>query len=255
MSMFGGTFGHLRLDSWIMGNVVQLGTQRFCEKFLNRNNDPCGRQYDQMTQAARSGTANIAEGSSRRATSKETEMKLTDVARSSLAELQNDYIYWLLRKGLTPWKKDSAEACAVSSMQLDKPCYGDDVLHDACRHILAQRQKFSKWLDSSDDTVVANALLVLIGRVIAMLCRQLEAQGEVFKAEGGFRERLSTIRVAARDKQEATPKCPECGETMRRRKAKTGKNAGQEFWGCSAYPTCKGILAIEKSNNEKSTDE
>ena len=91
MSMFGGTGGYFRLDSWILSNIVQLGTQRFCKLFLNRTNDPCGRQYDQMTQAARSGCANNAEGSARRATSKETEMKLTDVARSSLAELSGNY--------------------------------------------------------------------------------------------------------------------------------------------------------------------
>ena len=82
--MFGGTLGYFRLDSWILANIIQLGTQQFCERFLNRRNDPTGRQFDQMTQASRSGPANIAEGSARRATSRETEMKLSDVARSSV---------------------------------------------------------------------------------------------------------------------------------------------------------------------------
>ncbi len=66
MSCFGGTGGYFRLDSWIMANLVQLGTRRFCRQFLNRTNDPCGRSYDQMTQAARSGCANAAEGSAHR---------------------------------------------------------------------------------------------------------------------------------------------------------------------------------------------
>jgi len=117
--MFGGTGGYFRLDSWILANVVQLGTQRFCRLFLNRNNDPCGRLFDQMTQAARSGCANIAEGSARRATSKETEMKLTDVARSSLAELSGDYLNWLLRQGKVPWGKETPEARAVYAVRLD----------------------------------------------------------------------------------------------------------------------------------------
>lgn len=52
---------------------------------------------DQMTQAARSAPANIEEGNSRHSTSKETEMKLTDVARATLSELANDYLNWLLR--------------------------------------------------------------------------------------------------------------------------------------------------------------
>lgn len=36
------------LDSWVMGSIVQLATHRFCEKFLTRQLDPTGRQYDQM---------------------------------------------------------------------------------------------------------------------------------------------------------------------------------------------------------------
>ena len=73
-----GNFGYYWLDTWVMSNVIQLATQDFCRRYLNRTNDPCGRQYDQMTQAARSVPANIAEGNSRHATSKETEMRLTD---------------------------------------------------------------------------------------------------------------------------------------------------------------------------------
>jgi len=70
--VFGGAGGYFRLDSWVLADVVQLGTQRFCRLFLNRTNDPCGRQFNQMNQAARSGCANIAEGSARRSTAKET---------------------------------------------------------------------------------------------------------------------------------------------------------------------------------------
>lgn len=77
-------FGYYWLDTWVMANVIQLATQDFCLRYLNHSNDPGGRQYDQMTQAARSAPANIAEGSSRHSTSKETEMKLTDVARATL---------------------------------------------------------------------------------------------------------------------------------------------------------------------------
>ncbi|NCD23718.1 MAG: hypothetical protein EOL90_12385 [Spartobacteria bacterium] len=34
---------------------------------------------------------------------------------------------------------------------------------------------------------------------------------------------------------------------MARRKAKTGPKAGVEFWGCSAYPECKGIRKLEET--------
>ena len=54
-------FGFYWLDTWVMANIIQLSTQHFCLRHLNRTNDPCGRQFDQMTQAARSAPANIAE--------------------------------------------------------------------------------------------------------------------------------------------------------------------------------------------------
>lgn len=243
--MFGGTGGYFRLDSWILSNIVQLGTQDFCRFFLNRNNDPCGRQFDQMTQAARSGCANIAEGSARRATSRETEMKLTDVARSSLAELSGDFINWLLQKECIPWRKDSPEARAVYAVRLAPAQYGKDIPHDACAHILAQKKKFAKWLGSRDDIIMANVLLILIARVINMLNHQLETQGKNFEEEGGFREKLTRVRVAARAEQEDAPICPECGKPMTRRKARQGRHSGRDFWGCSGYPECKGVKEVE----------
>jgi four helix bundle suffix protein len=252
--MFGGTGGYFWLDSWILANIVQLGTQTFCGRFLNRTNDPCGRQYDQMTQAARSGCANVAEGSARRATSRETEMKLTDVARSSLAELSGDYLNWLLRREKVPWGKETPEARAVYAVRLEKADYGQDAVHDACVHVLAQKRKFAKWLESGDDETMANCLLILIARVINMLNHQMETQGERFEQEGGFREKLTSIRVEARAKQEAAPVCPDCGKAMTRRKARTGKNAGQDFWGCTGYPECKGVRKIEKSGDSKESN-
>lgn len=114
-------FGYFWLDTWVMANVIQLATQDFCVRFLNHINDPCGRQLDQMTQAARSAPANIAEGNSRHSTSKETEMKLTDVARATLSELANDYLNWLLRHEQAPWSIHSTEYAQVSRIQLEKP--------------------------------------------------------------------------------------------------------------------------------------
>lgn len=38
------------------------------------------------------------------------------------------------------------------------------------------------------------------------------------------------------------PKCPRCGKAMVLRTAQKGKNAGKQFWGCSAYPDCKGVV-------------
>lgn len=39
--------------------------------------------------------------------------------------------------------------------------------------------------------------------------------------------------------------CPKCGSSMVMRTAKQGANAGKPFWGCSSYPQCRGIVAID----------
>lgn len=44
--------------------------------------------------------------------------------------------------------------------------------------------------------------------------------------------------------QAISPSCPKCGAEMKKRVARQGSNAGNEFWGCSAYPACKGILPL-----------
>jgi DNA-binding helix-hairpin-helix protein with protein kinase domain len=36
------------------------------------------------------------------------------------------------------------------------------------------------------------------------------------------------------------PDCPYCGRPMVLRRARKGRNAGNQFWGCSGYPHCKG---------------
>jgi len=248
MNLFDKHGGYRKLDSFTLASVVQLGTWRFCEAFLNRRNDPCGRQFDQMTQAARSGRANLTEGSERAATSRETEMKLTDVARASLAELKGDFEFWLLRSKRAPWKVPSPEATAVFDLRLDpNPLADGDGLHEASLYLLAQYAKFAPWLDAADSERAANAMLILLNRTLNMLNRQLKAQGESFRQEGGFRERLTAVRIEERDKQQADPNaplCPECEKPMRKRTAKTGKHSGQPFWGCTAYPECTGTREV-----------
>jgi restriction system protein len=87
--------------------------------------------------------------------------------------------------------------------------------------------------------VVANAMLIIIGRALNMLKSQIEAQGKAFEETGGFSERLTAKRIEAREQQKTAPTpapdCPQCGKPMRRRKSAQG-----DFWGCSAFPDCKG---------------
>ncbi|MBI5957525.1 MAG: DUF2726 domain-containing protein [Chloroflexi bacterium] len=41
--------------------------------------------------------------------------------------------------------------------------------------------------------------------------------------------------------QSESPHCPKCGTAMVLRTAKSGANAGSQFWGCSNYPTCRSM--------------
>jgi len=236
--------GFRRLHAFTLATIVQLDTLRFCRQFLTFDHretdkfyDPKGRQYDQMTQAARSGRQNIIEGSERVSTSKATEMRLTDVARASLSELRGDYEIFILDRGELPWSVHDPEVKAVNAIALDDAPFTDDMVHESARHALAQRRKYARWLDSDDGVVVANVMLILLGRVLKMLKRLKESQGKAFEEGGGFRERLTARRVEVRDQQQAadTPECPQCGKPMRGRRSAKG-----DFWGCTAYPDCKG---------------
>lgn len=237
--------GFRRLHSFTLATIVQLDKLGFCRRFLTFDHreagvkfyDPKGRQYDQMTQAARSGRQNIIEGSERSSTSKDTEMKLTDVARASLSELRGDYEIFILDRGELPWSVHSPEARAVNAISLDKAPFSDDMVHESAKHVLEQRKKYARWLDSNDAVVVANAMLIILGRVLNMLKCQKEAQGAAFLDSGGFSERLTARRIEARDQQQDAdaPACPQCGKPMRQRKSAKG-----DFWGCSTFPDCKG---------------
>ena len=243
--LFDKSGGFRKLHSFTLATIVQLDTLRFCRRFLTSDPreagakfyDPKGRQYDQMTQAARSGRQNIIEGSERASTSKDTEMKLTDVARASLSELRGDYEIFILDRGQLPWSVHSHEAKAINAISLDDPPFKDDMVHESAKHALEQRKKYARWLDDDDAVVVANAMLIIIGRALNMLKSQITSQGKAFEETGGFSERLMTKRLEAREEQTSAdaPDCPDCGKPMRRRKSAKGT-----FWGCSAFPACKG---------------
>lgn len=111
--------GHVGLLSYHKALIVFQGTVRFCERFLEKRD----RTVDQMVQAARSGKQNIVEGSKASGTSKETEMKLINVARSSLEELLEDYRDFLRVRRLRLREKESKEAllCGDSALRRIRP--------------------------------------------------------------------------------------------------------------------------------------
>jgi four helix bundle suffix protein len=210
-----------------------------------------------MFQAARSGRQNIAEGSRAAATSSQTELRLINVARSSQEELLLDYEDYLRHRRLPQWGPDSPEAMAVRNVpqefrksRADQSDLTD--LTDQQRYAL-----YAQWLDHEDPAIRANALICLINQANYLLDRQIDALEKQFVEEGGYSEQLAAARLAERrrrknqtdpsdqsDPTDHIPNCPQCGQPMVLRTAKSGKNEGKQFWGCSAYPDCRGTVAV-----------
>ncbi len=230
--------GFRKLRSFQAAQLAYDGTVIFCDRFIDKRS----RTHDQMVQAARSGVQNIAEGSLASATSKETEVKLTNVARASLGELLLDYEDFLRQRGLRQWAKDSPEALEVRRLyQSDKSDESD-------------RSDIYAFRTTSAE-VAANTLICLINQASSLLGKQIRQLEQDFLAHGGLRERMTKARLEVRasssDKSDGSdlsdknsvPSCPNCGKPMRQRIARTGPHAGELFWGCTGYPECKGIRA------------
>ena len=235
--------GYRDLRSFQIATIIYDATYWFCERFL----EPRSRMSDQMVQAARSGRQNIAEGSRASATSSQTELRLMNVARSSLEELLLDYEDFLRHRRLRKWAPDAPEALAVRRVGQEHRSDQSDEQHYAL---------YAKWLDHDDPAIRANALLCLINQANYLLDKQIGALEAQFIEEGGYSEQLAVARLAERnrkknahpsdssDRTDPIPACPKCGKPMVLRTAQKGKQTGKQFWGCSGYPECKGLVDI-----------
>jgi four helix bundle suffix protein len=117
----------------------------------------------------------------------------------------------------------------------------------------------SDFVAKAEPELAANAMLCAVNQAAYLLRRQLESQDRAFLEKGGFTESLYAARSHARSAREPRPRpapapvCPKCGRPMLRRTAKTGAHAGQAFYGCSAYPKCKGIRPITQTGQTGQT--
>jgi len=169
------------LHSFHKAEVVYDITFRFAHKFLSRGD----RTIDQMIQSARSGKQNILEGSKAALTSKETEIKLTNVARASLEELLDDYKDYLRARDLQIWDKDSKEAQYVRKLGRKAPQTYED---------------YRKFVETRPPEVVANIALCLIHQTNYLIDQQLRRLEKDFLEQGGLRERMTRARLQYRSK-------------------------------------------------------
>ncbi len=165
--------------------VLYQMTYVFCARFLPKYGD---RTVDQMVQAARSGKQNIVEGMADGVTSMELEIKLLNVARSSLLELREDYEDYLLTRRLSRWKKGH-------------PRY--DSLLDFCRE-RNELEDYQPYFDRWTDEEMANTALSLCHYADKMMVSYEQHLERDFVENGGIRERMTAARLGYRNIQKAT---------------------------------------------------
>ena len=174
--------GYENLLSFRKARIVYDATVHFCDRYVDRRS----RTHDQMVQAARSGKQNILEGSQASGTSRETEIKLVNVARASLEELLEDYRDFLRVRDAVLWDKNSREALFVRKLGSQQ-----DVSYGTYR----------TYLETRPPEVCANIIICLIHQTNYLLDQLLKTLEKDFLEKGGLRENMTKARLARRDEQ------------------------------------------------------
>lgn len=174
--------GYKTLLTFRKAQIIYDATVKFCADLLDRRD----RTVDQMVQAARSGKQNIIEGSMASGTSKEAEIKLTNVARASLEELLTDYRDFLRTRDLSEWPKDHAYVKRLQELN---------------RKPDADYETFRKAVENPDPAIRTNAIIGMIKVTNYLLDQQLRRLEKDFVEQGGLRERMTRARLIERAKQ------------------------------------------------------
>lgn len=173
--------GYRNLVTYQKAEIIYDGTVQFCGRFFRKYD----RTIDQMVQAARSGKQNIAEASIASATSKETEIKLTNVARASLEELLIDFQDFLRTNKLALWEKDHKFVTRFRELN---------------RTPNATYQTYIKAIEHPVPEICANSMICLIKIVTYLLKQQVKSLEQAFLKEGGLRERMTKARIEIKKK-------------------------------------------------------
>lgn len=171
--------GYRNLLTYRKAEIIFDGTIYFCNRYLKEYD----RTVGQMVQGARSGKQNIAEASMASATSKETEIKLTSVARGSLEELLLDYEDFIRTYKLPKWDRNH-----VLSKRFDELNKTPDPTYEI----------FRRGIEHESPEISANVMRCLIKTTTYLLYRQILKLEEEFLKNGGLRERKYCARQARR---------------------------------------------------------
>ena len=167
------------LFSYRKSDTLYQLTVVFCQRFLPPYGD---RTVDQMVQAARSGKQNIVEGSEDGRTSSEMELKLLNVARSSLMELREDYKDYLNRHSLPLWDSSNSRYVRLLAFCQKHNDFGD----------------YAPLVKSMNDEEMANLAITLCHQTDKMLSNYIAGLEKRFVLEGGIKERMHAARTGYR---------------------------------------------------------
>ena len=177
--------GHYQeLLSYKKSAIVYSATVKFCERFISIKD----RTYDQMVQAARSGKQNIIEGSEAAPTSSETEIKLLNVARASLKELQADYEDYLRARKIAMWDEQH-------------PRY--EGLRTFCRET-NDSEAYMAQVEKMNDEEIANMAITMCHQVDVMMIKYIGVKEREFVENGGIREAMTRARLQYRNEHPTT---------------------------------------------------
>jgi four helix bundle suffix protein len=143
------------------------------------------RTIGQMEQAARSGKQNISEGYTRAGTSVNSAITLIDVAKSSLVELHDDYCDFLRTRGFRKWEEDSREWQAMRDLGRK---HNDSTF-------------YMQLVKTRPPETIANMVICLQKQTDYLLAKLMERMEKQFLEEGGFRERMTRMRLEERKKK------------------------------------------------------
>jgi four helix bundle suffix protein len=174
--------GYRNLISYQKSEIIYDGTVYFTNRFYRKGD----RTIDQMVQAARSGKQNIVEASMASATSKETEIKLTNVAKASLEELLNDYEDFLRTHKLPIWGVKHRLTTRFRELN---------------RTPNATYQTYIKAIENESPEICANSMICLIIIVTYLLAKQIQQLEKDFLEHGGLRERMTKARIENRNRK------------------------------------------------------
>ena len=174
-----GHYRHLRV--YQVTEIIYDITFYFTQHYLQKGD----RTIDQMVQAARSGKQNIAEGNQAAATSSETEIKLTNVAKASLEELLDDYEDYLRVRQLPQWGNLHPRYEKMRQYARSKQINND----------------YAQVVQKMNDEEIANLCITLIHQAMYMLHKLLITMQERFITEGAIKERMFQARVNYRNSQ------------------------------------------------------